>query len=137
MLTGPETGGDTLWSSGYALYSSLSSGFQAYLEGLSAVHSAIEVARATGSHVRREPIDCTPGRTCAPGHWLEERLRQSRWVCPLIPNHPIGSCHNSRMTNDYRLLDLCMCVLHVMDRLDAANSRRSKGGVRRGPRVSL
>ncbi|TFY74096.1 hypothetical protein EWM64_g9916, partial [Hericium alpestre] len=32
IYAGPETGGDTLWSSGYALYSSLSSGFQQYLE---------------------------------------------------------------------------------------------------------
>lgn len=60
MLTCPETGGDTLWSSCYSLYSSLSPGFQTYLEGLSAVHSAIEhtnSARAAGSHVRREPVE--------------------------------------------------------------------------------
>ncbi|KAJ6623955.1 hypothetical protein B0H10DRAFT_2162282 [Mycena sp. CBHHK59/15] len=42
ILTGPEYGGDTIWSSGYALYSSFSPGFQKYLEGLTAVHSAIE-----------------------------------------------------------------------------------------------
>jgi alpha-ketoglutarate-dependent taurine dioxygenase len=36
LLIGPEAGGDTLWSSGYALYSSLSPGLQIYLEGLSA-----------------------------------------------------------------------------------------------------
>lgn len=60
MLTTPEFGGDTLWSSGYALYSSLSPGFQTYLESLSAVHSSTnraERARAAGSHVRREPIE--------------------------------------------------------------------------------
>ncbi|KAF8265423.1 alpha-ketoglutarate-dependent sulfonate dioxygenase [Lactarius quietus] len=60
ILTGPETGGDTIWSSGYALYSSFSPGFQTYLEGLSAVHSAIEPAQnasAGGVHIRREPIE--------------------------------------------------------------------------------
>lgn len=62
MLTCPEAGGDTLWSSGYSLYSSLSPGFQTYLEGLSAVHSAFEhanSARAVGLHIRREPIETT------------------------------------------------------------------------------
>jgi sulfonate dioxygenase len=60
ILTSPEYGGDTLWSSGYALYSSLSSGFQKYLEGLTALHSAVDQAdgaRAAGLHVRREPIE--------------------------------------------------------------------------------
>ncbi|KAF8259010.1 hypothetical protein EI94DRAFT_1780769 [Lactarius quietus] len=60
MLTGPESGGDTLWSSGYSLYSSLSPGLQTYLEILSAVHSAVDVAqsaRAMGSPVRRELIE--------------------------------------------------------------------------------
>lgn len=60
LLTGPETGGDTLWSSGYALYSSLSPGLQVYLEGLSALHSAVaqaDGARAAGIPVRREPIE--------------------------------------------------------------------------------
>ncbi|KAG6857392.1 hypothetical protein H0H87_004754 [Tephrocybe sp. NHM501043] len=60
VLTGPEFGGDTLWSSGYALYSSLSPGFQTYLEGLTALHSAVaqaEGARAAGLHVRRQEIE--------------------------------------------------------------------------------
>ncbi|KAF8589365.1 TauD-domain-containing protein [Ramaria rubella] len=60
LYTSPEVGGDTLWSSGYALYSSLSSGFQRYLEGLSAVHSAAaqaQGARAAGLHVRRQEIE--------------------------------------------------------------------------------
>lgn len=62
MLTSPESGGDTLWSSGYALYSSLSPGFQTYLEGLSAVHSASsgtlsQVDRARTPKPRREPIE--------------------------------------------------------------------------------
>jgi len=60
LLTGPEYGGDTLWSSGYALYSSLSPGLQTYLEGLSALHSAVEQtegARAGGLPVRRHEIE--------------------------------------------------------------------------------
>lgn len=60
VITGPEVGGDTTWSSGYALYSSLSPGFQTYLEGLSALHSAVaqaDGARAAGLHVRREAIE--------------------------------------------------------------------------------
>ncbi|KAG5647331.1 hypothetical protein DXG03_000399 [Asterophora parasitica] len=60
ILTGPEVGGDTLWTSGYALYSSLSPGLQTYLEGLTALHSAVaqaEGARAAGLHVRRQEIE--------------------------------------------------------------------------------
>lgn len=60
VLTGPDYGGDTLWSSGYALYSSFSRGFQVYLEGLSALHSAVaqaDGARASGLPVRREPVE--------------------------------------------------------------------------------
>ncbi|KAF5359618.1 hypothetical protein D9756_003264 [Leucocoprinus leucothites] len=60
LLTGPEVGGDTLWSSGYALYSSLSPGFQKYLEGLTALHSAVaqaEGARSAGLTVRRKEIE--------------------------------------------------------------------------------
>ncbi|KAK0204952.1 alpha-ketoglutarate-dependent sulfonate dioxygenase [Desarmillaria ectypa] len=60
VITGPEFGGDTLFSSGYALYSSLSPGFQKYLEGLEAVHSGVaqaEGARAAGLPVRRKEIE--------------------------------------------------------------------------------
>ncbi|OJA10748.1 hypothetical protein AZE42_04253 [Rhizopogon vesiculosus] len=60
VITGPEYGGDTLWSSGYALYSSLSPGMQTYLEGLTALHSAVaqaEGSRSAGLHVRREPVE--------------------------------------------------------------------------------
>jgi len=60
VITGPEYGGDTVWSSGYALYSSLSPGLQTYLEGLTALHSAVaqaEGSRAAGLPVRREPIE--------------------------------------------------------------------------------
>jgi sulfonate dioxygenase len=77
-ITIPETGGDTLFSSGYVnvdclsnnnqshdairygLYSSLSPGLQKYLESLSAVHSAVAQAngsRAAGLHVRRKEIE--------------------------------------------------------------------------------
>ena len=44
----------------YALYSSFSPGFQKYLEGLYAVHSAVAQAdgsRAAGHTVRREPVE--------------------------------------------------------------------------------
>ena len=51
----------------YALYSSLSPGFQKYLEGLSAMHSAAAQARgsrAVGLHVRRQEIETIhPGMT--------------------------------------------------------------------------
>ncbi|KAF5342697.1 hypothetical protein D9611_001650 [Ephemerocybe angulata] len=60
VITGPEVGGDTLWSSGYALYSSLSPGLQTYLEGLQAVHSGVAQAegnRAAGLPVRRKEIE--------------------------------------------------------------------------------
>ncbi|KAJ4477359.1 alpha-ketoglutarate-dependent sulfonate dioxygenase [Lentinula aciculospora] len=60
VIAGPEYGGDTLWASGYALYSGLSPGFQKYLEGLRAVHSAVaqaEGARAAGLPVRRQEIE--------------------------------------------------------------------------------
>jgi len=60
VITGPPYGGDTLWSSGYALYSSFSPGFQKYLEGLYAVHSGVAQAdgsRAAGKTVRREPVE--------------------------------------------------------------------------------
>ncbi|KAL0562745.1 hypothetical protein V5O48_019334, partial [Marasmius crinis-equi] len=60
IITGPEFGGDTSWTSGYAVYSGLSPGFQKYLEGLEAVHSAVAQAtgaRAAGLPVRREPIE--------------------------------------------------------------------------------
>jgi sulfonate dioxygenase len=60
VITGPEYGGDTLWSSGYAVYSSLSPGMQTYLEGLTALHSGVAQAdgsRAAGLPVRREAIE--------------------------------------------------------------------------------
>ncbi|EPT01675.1 hypothetical protein FOMPIDRAFT_1059637 [Fomitopsis schrenkii] len=60
VIAGPPYGGDTLWSSGYALYSSFSPAFQKYLEGLYAVHSAVAQAdgsRAAGHTVRREPVE--------------------------------------------------------------------------------
>lgn len=53
-------GGDTIFSSSSALYSSYSPAFQAYLETLEAVHSGVAQsngAKAVGNHVRREPIE--------------------------------------------------------------------------------
>ncbi|THG98250.1 hypothetical protein EW026_g3901 [Hermanssonia centrifuga] len=60
LIEGPPYGGDTLWSSGYALFSSFSPQFQKYLESLYAVHSAVaqaDGARAAGHTVRREAIE--------------------------------------------------------------------------------
>jgi len=62
LITAPKTGGDTMWSSGYALYSSLSPHFQKYLESLCAVHSgsaqaSVSLSRAAGTHVRRHEPD--------------------------------------------------------------------------------
>jgi sulfonate dioxygenase len=61
ILEGPPRGGggDTLWSSQYAAYDSLSAPMQKYLEGLSAGHSAelqAEGTRALGRAVRRDPV---------------------------------------------------------------------------------
>lgn len=59
VLKGPTSGGDTLWISGYALYDQLSPGLQAYLEGLTALHSGVEQANdatRNGYAVRRDPI---------------------------------------------------------------------------------
>jgi len=61
LLAGPPAGGggDTVWSSQYAIYDLLSPGMQKYLEGLSAIHSAHEQAQgsvAAGRPVRREPV---------------------------------------------------------------------------------
>lgn len=44
----------------YAIYSSLGPGMQTYLEGLTALHSAVAQAdgsRAAGLHVRRKPVE--------------------------------------------------------------------------------
>ncbi len=60
LITAPEYGGDTIFSSGAALYSSLSKPYQKYLESLYAVHSGKEQAkgaRSAGQHVRREPVE--------------------------------------------------------------------------------
>ena len=61
MIEGPPRGGggDTLFSNQYAVYDLLSPGYQTYLEGLTALHSAHEQAqgsRDAGRPVRREPI---------------------------------------------------------------------------------
>ncbi|KZT61064.1 TauD-domain-containing protein [Calocera cornea HHB12733] len=61
VITAPETGGDTLWASGYAVYSSFSPQFQKYLETLSALHSSdVQKKQALdrGVHIRRPQTDC-------------------------------------------------------------------------------
>ena len=54
--TNPEaSGGDTLWASGYEVYSRLSPTFEAYLEGLEALHEASffkDAAKAYGIELR-------------------------------------------------------------------------------------
>lgn len=59
LLTAPQTGGDTLWVSGYDIYDQLSPSLQKYLEEHTALHSAVEQAadsRRVGNPVRREPV---------------------------------------------------------------------------------
>ncbi|TDZ26121.1 putative alpha-ketoglutarate-dependent sulfonate dioxygenase [Colletotrichum orbiculare MAFF 240422] len=51
----PETGGDTLWASGYEIYDRLSPAMQAFLEGLTATHDATffhDEARRLGNPLR-------------------------------------------------------------------------------------
>ncbi|KAJ0422350.1 hypothetical protein BJY00DRAFT_280020 [Aspergillus carlsbadensis] len=45
----PETGGDTLWASGYEVYDRISKSYRSYLEGLSAVHSGDNFHRAAAN----------------------------------------------------------------------------------------
>lgn len=59
LVQGPDTGGDTLWTSLNGIYDHLSPQFQEYLESLEALHSAKEQAdeaRRNGLPVRREPV---------------------------------------------------------------------------------
>lgn len=61
LYTTPEVGNDTLWSSGYNVYSQLSRPYQIYLESLSAIHTGHNQAasRSAAGHKipLREPID--------------------------------------------------------------------------------
>ncbi|TDZ13146.1 putative alpha-ketoglutarate-dependent sulfonate dioxygenase [Colletotrichum spinosum] len=53
----PETGGDTLWASGYEIYDRLSPAMQAFLEGLTATHDATffhDEARRLGNPLRED-----------------------------------------------------------------------------------
>ncbi|KAK1230396.1 hypothetical protein PQX77_006512 [Marasmius sp. AFHP31] len=55
MHTLPETGGDTLWASGYEAYDRLSPAFQRFLEGLTALHDGskfAEYARIRGLKIQ-------------------------------------------------------------------------------------
>ncbi|TPX30466.1 hypothetical protein SmJEL517_g05976 [Synchytrium microbalum] len=54
---GPETGGDTLFSSGYAAYDRLSAPLKKFLEGLTAIHNADffnNIAGERGSEIRTD-----------------------------------------------------------------------------------
>jgi sulfonate dioxygenase len=60
LLTTPEVGNDTLWSSGTALYSSLSKSYQTYLESLSAIHTGHNQAASRVGTIaipKRAPIE--------------------------------------------------------------------------------
>lgn len=60
LITTPEVGNDTLWSSGYNVYSQLSEPYQKYLESLSAIHSGHNQASSRTGIVNiplREPIE--------------------------------------------------------------------------------
>lgn len=57
LHTLPESGGDTLWASGYEVYDRLSPPFQKFLEGLTAYHSGdqfIRLAEALQKELRSE-----------------------------------------------------------------------------------
>jgi len=61
VVTAPESGGDTLWCSGYAVLSSFSPQFQRYLESLSALHSSDKQKQQAidkGVYIRRPQTDC-------------------------------------------------------------------------------
>lgn len=60
MLQATNSGGDTLWTSGYAIYDMLSPGLQQYLENLAASHSSFEQAQESlrnNNKPRRPPIE--------------------------------------------------------------------------------
>lgn len=60
LISAPAYGGDTLFTSGAAVYSSFSPEYQKYLDSLYAAHSGFEQAKGAqgaGQHVRRQPIE--------------------------------------------------------------------------------
>ena len=60
LITAPDCGGDTLFTSGAAVYASLSPFYQQYLDNLFAVHSGKEQskgAQSAGQHIRRPPLE--------------------------------------------------------------------------------
>jgi hypothetical protein len=139
LITGPEAGGDTLWSSGYALYSSLSPGLQVYLEGLSALHSAVaqaDGARAAGIPVRREPIETVHPviRVHPATGWKSVYVNPGGYS--LTQPQP-----RSHGPFTYRQTQPTVAYPHHLypgwDRLHAAHSRRAKSRVRRNACVSI
>ena len=145
LLTGPEAGGDTLWSSGYALYSSLSPGLQIYLEGLSALHSAVaqaDGARASGIPVRREPIEtvhpvirvhpATGWKTVYvnPGRSSSHSPSPNFLVLPIFPRSLSDKpTHYPPLT--------CILLLVAWYRLHPANNGRAKSRIGRNTCVSI
>jgi hypothetical protein len=142
LITGPEVGGDTLWSSGYALYSSLSPGLQVYLEGLSALHSAVaqaDGARAAGIPVRREPIETVHPviRVHPATGWKSVYVNPGGYSLYLSPVPTVhlpttNPIHETRpiVAHSYHLYP-------ASDRLHAAHSRRAKSRVRCDACVSI
>lgn len=64
ILDQPQVGGDTLFLSQVEAYNRLSPEFRKRLEGLTAVHSAVdqaEYSRKIGGPVRREPVESEVG----------------------------------------------------------------------------
>lgn len=142
LLTGPETGGDTLWSSGYALYSSLSPGLQVYLEGLSALHSAVaqaDGARAAGIPVRREPIETVHPviRVHPATGWKSVYVNPGGYSLSLYPvptvHLPTNPIHETRpMGRAYS-----HHLYPTWDRLHAVHTGRAKSRVRCNACVSI
>ncbi|KAJ3190676.1 hypothetical protein HK101_008467 [Irineochytrium annulatum] len=76
----PESGGDTLWASGYEVYDRLSPAFRVFLEGLTATHGAPqfkEIAKIKGQGIRTNR-----GSPDNQGEELES-------VHPVIRTHPV------------------------------------------------
>lgn len=97
----------------YALYSGLSAGFQKYLEGLQAVHSAVaqaEGARAAGLPVRRKEIET---------------------IHPLVRVHPVTGWKSVYVNPGKHLrLKFPKVMLHCHPRIYPPDCRRPKSRIR-------
>ena len=104
----------------YALYSSFSPGFQKYLDGLYAVHSAVAQAdgnRAAGLPVRREPVES---------------------VHPIVRVHPVTgwkSVYVNPGTFLHRTHKLNITMLITWHRFYSSNRRCPQVRIRRYPQA--